>query len=108
MQFNEYQNLAQRTSNQELLPRDHVINGALGLCGEAGEVADLIKKAFMQGHIIDRAKVTEEVGDVLWYCAELAAWMGMDLDEIAERNVQKLMKRYPEGFSADRSINREE
>ena len=107
MKFNEYQLLAQRTSNRELTNRDHIINGALGLCGESGEVADLIKKGFMQGHAINRAKIAEEIGDVLWYCAELSAWLDIGLDEIAESNIDKLRRRYPVKFEAERSINRE-
>lgn len=107
MDFREYQVQAQRTSNKELTKGKHLINGALGLCGEAGEVADLLKKAFMQGHKIDRSVVAEEIGDVLWYCAELAEWLGIPLDAIASQNIAKLKKRYPQGFSADRSVNRE-
>lgn len=109
MDFKEYQKLAQRTSNKELSRTEHIINGALGLCGEAGEVADLIKKGLMQGHGIDRARVLEEMGDVMWYLAELAEWMNADLKDVAKGNVEKLRRRFPdeEGFSAERSINRE-
>lgn len=107
MDFKEYQALAQRTSNQELSKGKHLLNGALGLCGESGEVADLLKKAYMQGHKIDRSMIAEEIGDVLWYCAELAEWLGIPLSDIAEQNIAKLKLRYPKGFSAARSINRE-
>lgn len=107
MNFNEYQNLAQRTSNKRLTQEKHIINGALGLCGEAGEVADILKKVFMQGHDANASALAEEIGDVLWYCAELAAWLGFSLDDIAEQNIAKLKRRYPDGFSAERSINRE-
>ena len=107
MQFSEYQKLAQRTSNRSLLPGEHVMNGALGLCGESGEVADSVKKAYMQGHHFDREHIAEELGDVLWYVAETAAALGFDMDDIAMKNIEKLCKRYPAGFSADRSINRE-
>lgn len=107
MDFNEYQNLAQRTSNKKLSKGEHVINGALGMCGESGEVSDLVKKAYMQGHKIDREKICEEIGDVLWYCAEMSAWMGIDLGEIAQMNIDKLIERYPNGFDPERSVNRE-
>ena len=50
----------------------------------------------------------EELGDVLWYCAELACGLGVTLEEVAMKNIGKLRRRYPEGFSAERSINREE
>lgn len=107
MQFSEYHKLAQRTSNPKLTKNAHVMNGALGLCGEAGEVADSVKKAYMQGHRFDREHICEELGDVLWYVAETAAALGFDMDDIAMKNIEKLCKRYPTGFSADRSINRE-
>lgn len=107
MDFTEYQKLAQTTSNDKLTKREHILNGALGLNGESGEVADLIKKAFMQGHTIDRVKIWEEIGDVLWYCAELAAATDMDLGFIAQWNIDKLRRRFPNGFSTERSVNRE-
>lgn len=108
MNANEYQKLAQRTSNKELPSGHHVLNGALGLCGEAGEVADSVKKAYMQGHHIDCAHIAEELGDVLWYIAETATAIGYDMETIMQMNIAKLRKRYPDGFSAERSINREE
>ena len=108
MHGNEYQMLAQRTSNKKLTPNEKLLNGALGLCGEAGEVADLIKKSFMQGHPIDRAHIAEELGDVLWYVAETITAIGYDIDTIMQMNIEKLRCRYPMGFSTERSINREE
>lgn len=109
MEANEYQALALRTSNKALSNKEHLLNGALGLCGESGEVADIIKKYAMQGHELDREHIAEELGDVCWYIAETAAAIGYTLDEILMLNVNKLRRRYPdEGFSAERSINREE
>jgi NTP pyrophosphatase (non-canonical NTP hydrolase) len=84
------------------------VNGALGLSGEAGECADHVKKHLFQGHELDRAHLAEEIGDVLWYCAELASGIGRSLDEIAEMNIAKLRKRYPDGFDSDRSVHRDE
>lgn len=109
MTANEYQALAMRTSNKALTMRDHLINGALGLCGESGEVADLVKKAYMQGHELDRERIAEELSDVFWYLAEAATAIGYEMEEIQQMNVDKLRKRYPdkEGFSAERSIHRE-
>lgn len=110
MEANEYQALAMRTSNKALSNREHLINGALGLCGESGEVADIIKKHTMQGHPLNREHIAEELSDVYWYLAETATAIGYTLDEIQQMNVQKLLRRYPdkEGFSVERSINREE
>ncbi len=105
----EYQALALRTSNKALSNKEHLLNGALGLCGESGEVADIIKKYAMQGHELGREHIAEELGDVCWYIAETAAAIGYTLDEILMLNVNKLRRRYPdEGFSVERSINREE
>lgn len=108
MELNQYQELAQRTSNKALAKREHLLNGALGLAGESGEVADLVKKAYMQGHAIDRATLAKELGDILWYIAEAATAIDYNLDTIAQMNIDKLHKRYPEGFDPERSIHRPE
>ena len=108
MNLNEYQKLAQRTCNMTQHPIDKIQNGVLGMCGEAGECADLLKKYRHQGHILDPDKMIEEIGDVLWYVAETAAGMGTTLEEVAQRNIAKLMKRYPDGFDPERSIHRPE
>lgn len=105
---NEYQIAAMRTSSKTILPSEHLMNGALGLAGEAGEVADIVKKATFQGHTINREHIAKELGDVCWYIAETANAIGYDLETIMRMNIDKLMKRYPDGFSADRSQNRED
>lgn len=107
MNLNEYQALAQRTSSTRC-PSDKIENGILGLCGETGECADLLKKFYYQMHDLDKEKLAEELGDVLWYVAELSAGLGVKLDEIAERNIAKLQTRYPDGFDPERSIHRPE
>ena len=85
---------------------DRLLNGAVGLSGETGEVADLIKKYIYHGHDLDREALALELGDVMWYIVELSSAIGYDLNTIAEKNLQKLSKRYPEGFSKEASINR--
>ena len=107
MSFNEYQALAQRTSKDKGF-REKLGNGALGLTGEAGEVADIVKKYFYQDHPLDQAAIIKELGDVLWYVAEACAALGVQMEEVAKLNIKKLYDRYPQGFSADRSINRSE
>lgn len=82
--------------------------GALGLTGEAGEVADYIKKVLFHSHQLSKEKLAEELGDVLWYLTYLTNISGYSLSEIAELNIEKLEKRYPEGWSVERSIKREE
>ncbi len=105
--LNEYAELAQRTSGtKDKAFEDRIITVALGLTGEAGEVADLVKKMTAHGHAWDKDKLADELGDVLWYLAEAASTLEMSLGEIAQLNVDKLKKRYPDGFSSDASINR--
>ena len=79
----------------------------VGLCGESGEAIDLVKKHLFQGHELDREAMATELGDIAWYLAEAATALELDLDDILETNIAKLRRRYPEGFSAERSINRE-
>ena len=108
MTLNEYQESAQRTSNRALDQRGHLFNGVLGLSGEAGECADLVKKCYFQdARPIDDALI-DELGDVLWYVAETAAARGVTLEEVAQHNVEKLRRRYPVGFEVQRSLHREE
>lgn len=106
MTINEYQKLAMRTSNS-MSPDYHLLNGALGLTGESGEVADLVKKCWMQGHDLDLEHVAKELGDICWYIAETATAIGYDLETIMQMNIDKLKKRYPEGFDSERSQHRE-
>ena len=108
MTLNEYQELALRTSRNELTSKEHLMNGCLGLAGEAGECCDLLKKhQFQDGREI-REKLLDELGDVLWYVSETATALGIWMDDIALHNIEKLKKRYPEGFDAERSLHREE
>ena len=107
MTLNEYQNLAQRTSGS-LVPEQQILNGVMGLNGEAGECIDLVKKHLFQGHALDREKLINELGDVLWYIAQTASGLGISMDDIAQRNIAKLRARYPEGFDSEKSIHREE
>jgi NTP pyrophosphatase (non-canonical NTP hydrolase) len=106
--FTEYQHLAQRTANHKLDLKTRLAAAGLGAAGEAGEIADHIKKHIAHGHELDHEKLIKEIGDELWYLAELATLLGIDLSTIAMKNVEKLKKRYPEGFSEERSINRNE
>ena len=107
MTINEYQTAAMRTSNKTITQDEHILNGALGLTGESGEVADIVKKHLMQGHPLDITHIAKELGDICWYIAETATAIGYDLETIMQMNVDKLMKRYPEGFSSERSQHRE-
>jgi NTP pyrophosphatase (non-canonical NTP hydrolase) len=76
---------------------DQMVNAALGLTGEAGEYADLVKKHKHHSHEWDRTKALLELGDILFYVAEAADEQGATLEEVMMLNVQKLTKRYPKG-----------
>lgn len=125
MTINEYQELAMRTNdgicNSRLLGKCYtyttnrkenrvdpgeLINGALGLTGEAGEVADIIKKHVFHGHDMDKDEIIKELGDVCWYVALLSYAIDIPLEDILQKNIDKLKRRYPEGFSEENSINR--
>ena len=108
MNFKEYQNLAMISKSKEIEGKVQLANGVRGLNGEAGEVIDLVKKHLFHGHDLDVEKIKLELGDVLWYIAECADALDLDLEDIAKANIAKLKARYPEGFSFERSINRED
>ena len=108
MTINEYQTAALRTAQTDkLTARELLLNSALGLCGESGEVADIVKKHRFQGHDIDVEHVAKELGDVAWYLAVGAYAIGFDLERIFRMNKEKLEARYPNGFSTDRSLHRD-
>lgn len=104
--FDEYQRAAMRTANKALATDEMILNAAMGMNGEAGEVIDHLKKARFQGGILDRTKLIRETGDLLWYCALMAEALDVSLAEIAQINIAKLRARYPDGFDADRSNHR--
>lgn len=108
MDVDKYQELAMRTLNPEIDKKELILNAAMGLCGESGEVIDLVKKHIFQGHDLDDEKLIKELGDVAWYLAEAATALNVNLSEILEKNIKKLENRFPDGFNSNRSINRGE
>jgi NTP pyrophosphatase (non-canonical NTP hydrolase) len=108
MDANEYQRLALRTEAPDRPRRERLLNAALGLCGEAGEFADTLKKAEFHAHPLDEAELRKELGDVLWYAALACDALGVQLGDVMAANIEKLRRRYPDGFSSARSIDRDE
>lgn len=107
--MNDYELLAMRTasSNPKAATLEaRLLNFSLGLAGEAGEVADLIKKHIYHGHPLDKEKLVKELGDCLWYVTGMAWALNVGLARVATVNITKLRKRFPNGFSTEASINR--
>ena len=107
MTLDEYQALARRTLGDRP-PDQQLANAALGLAGEAGEVADHIKKHLFHTFPLDQGEVVKELGDCLWYVAAMCTTLGISMDHVARTNVEKLRRRYPDGFSTEASRNRVE
>ena len=103
MKINEYQELAMRTANPKC---KNLSNVGLGLAGEAGEAADLIKKHLHHEHELDKDHLAKELGDVAWYIALGCEVIGIDMETVLQRNIDKLKARYPEGFSTEHSLHR--
>lgn len=109
LRADDYQRAALRTAQIDKLSRDELLlNGLMGMCGEAGECMDILKKARFQGHELDRKAVMEEIGDCAWYIAVASHALGYTLSDVLSANVEKLKTRYPDGFDKARSICREE
>jgi NTP pyrophosphatase (non-canonical NTP hydrolase) len=113
----DFQKAAQRTMKRDwtdaafqarLTHRAPLLNYALGVAGEAGELVDAVKKHVFHGHELNKSHLIKECGDVIWYATAIGLELGMSFEEILAMNVAKLMARYPEGFSEHASINREE
>lgn len=83
-----------------------LLHGALGLVTEAGEFADVLKKHIFYGREIDAINLSEEVGDLFWYCAIIADALGDDFPSIMQRNIDKLRARYPDKFTEHAALNR--
>ncbi|PGF00905.1 nucleoside triphosphate pyrophosphohydrolase family protein [Bacillus toyonensis] len=111
-ELNDYQERALRTWNTDSNADDNfrITNAALGLAGESSEIADIIKKAIYHGHgfegKLSKHEIAKELGDIMYYVSIMAEEVDYSLQEIAEININKLAKRYPEGFSVEASINR--
>jgi len=111
MDVNDYQIQAVRTL---IAKPDFELTGkqimtiwcGIGLSGEAGEVANHIKKGIFHQHGIDVEKLSEEIGDVLWYAAALCETLGLEMSDVMQQNIDKLNKRYPNGYTPSDSKER--
>lgn len=128
MTGNEYQKLAMRTNDGGCTERlnnyvnsegcavdfdkdikvGDLINGVFGICGEAGEVSEHIKKAIFHKHELNKEQIAKELGDVMWYIAMCCHSLNISLDDVMRGNIEKLKHRYPNGFNEHDSQNRVE
>ncbi len=109
MNFNEYQDAAFKFCRDHNDAKLQIINSALGLTGETGEVIDELKKFLFHDHHMDTIKLISELGDVLWYLSNVATLFGVTMDDVAQHNIDKLSERYPSGeFKSEDSMNRKE
>lgn len=106
MTFKEYQALARRTQNPDLNGHQRLLHALHGLSAEVGEIHSIYQKQY-QGHSIDYDSLFKEIGDLCWFVAEFCDVMGVSMDSVAEQNIDKLRKRYPDGFNAEKSLHRE-
>lgn len=106
MDFRDYQQQALLTSSKPNSKEQAIAIWCMGLAGETGEAIDYLKKVIAHGHELDRHQIALELGDILWYLAVLAEELDLDLEAIATMNLEKLKARYPQGFSNESSINR--
>ena len=103
MTLDEYQRAAARTLNDGLSEQERLVDAAAGLAEEAGELLGLIRKHAYMGHPLDQDAISKELGDALWCIAAVATSLGETLDEVAARNLEKLQRRYPTGYSDEAS-----
>lgn len=103
MNFNEFQDACMRTANCSLSSDEQLKNAALGIVGEGGEVSELVKKHFYHNKPMDNDKFCKELGDVLYYVAWAAKLRGLNLEDVAIMNVEKLKARWPAGFGITES-----
>ena len=107
MKLNEYQEAAKSTARPDPDRTMNLLNWALGLGGEVVEFQNLVKKMTFHRHPVSGEKLANELGDALWYLALAADSLGYTLDDIATINLYKVAERYPDGFSPERSRNRD-
>jgi NTP pyrophosphatase (non-canonical NTP hydrolase) len=103
MTLDEYQRAAIRTMNPALSDSERLVDAAAGLAEEAGEVLGLVRKHAYMGHPLDHERMTKELSDALWCVAAVATAIGVTLDGVAAKNLEKLGRRYPAGYSDEAS-----
>lgn len=106
--FDRYQKATERTAGKFEDPKQELVAWSMGIGGEAGEYVDGIKKHVFHDHELDKEAQAKELGDLLFYISRSAASLGYTLSQVASMNIEKLQKRYPDGFDPEKSKNREQ
>lgn len=106
MTFQEYQQAALRTAPTPSYETEDLLHGAATVATEAGELMDIFKKHEFYGKPVDKKHLMEEMGDAMWGLALLCRYAGFTLEDCADANIRKLKVRYPQGFDADKALNR--
>jgi NTP pyrophosphatase (non-canonical NTP hydrolase) len=106
MESQEYRKACWKTAGN-FDKEKHLSMLGMGIAGEAGEITDSLKKAIFQGHDLDVDKLAEEVGDLMYYVELLLDTIGVSTEIDYKKNVEKIERRYPNGFEPERSKNRE-
>lgn len=95
-----YQSLCQATAKKFENREKEILTWGLGIAGEAGDVASCIKKIFAHDND-QKAGIRENIGDTLWYAAMICNFFGWDMQQILDENMEKLRKRFPNGFTIE-------
>ena len=106
MELAEYRKQCKRTAKFTGTPTEIVCNMCMGIAGEAGEVVDYLKKVGFHGHEFDKNTLIKELGDLSWYMTVLADYFGINMEDVLSANIEKLKKRYLNGWSEADSIKR--
>mgnify|MGYP001196004729 CR=1 FL=1 len=94
----EYQELCKNTAKKFDIPDKEILTWGLGIAGEAGDIASCIKKTIIHDND-QKIGIRENIGDTLWYAAMICNFFGWDMQEVLNENIEKLKKRYPNGFT---------
>ena len=96
----EYQEICKETAKKFDSDKEEILTWGLGIAGEAGDVASCIKKTFAHDNSQEEG-IRENLGDTLWYTAMICNFFDWDFQEILKENIEKLQRRYPQGFTTE-------
>lgn len=100
MNLKEYQEMCKKTARKFSSDEVEILTWGLGITGEAGDIASCIKKTFAHNND-QKAGIKENLGDTLWYAAMICNFFNWNLEEVLKENIEKLKKRYSEGFTIE-------